>query len=189
MHVVSNQYNRCCIKLDDTVIILTMVSVALSSRTASTWPSCTCPVSTTGRHTPNNGSYFAFVVVSPRLAFPACLLSSPTNITPSENQHVLHRIDGIDNIPTRRHLWGVEKALQNHKKKKYQHHVAAMNVQPPVQHKFFALPGTTQRDANVDTTGRRPSSQRNQGRTPCVAISSLFVSTFHPHACSPCVHC
>jgi hypothetical protein len=32
-----------------------------------------------------------------------------------------------------------------------------MNVQPPIQHKFFALPGTTQRDANVDTTGRKPS--------------------------------
>jgi hypothetical protein len=32
-----------------------------------------------------------------------------------------------------------------------------MNVQPPIQHKFLALPGSTQRDAAVDNTGRRPS--------------------------------
>jgi hypothetical protein len=49
-----------------------------------------------------------------------------------------------------------------------------MNVQPPIQHKFFALAGNTQRDAAVDTTGRKPSlamgSKPNAMRGHLVAV-------------------
>ena len=63
-----------------------------------------------------------------------------------------------------------------------------MNVQPPIQHKFFALTGTTQRDANVDTTGRKPSlamgSRPNAMRGHLVAVRTLFPSKCLLSLCS-----
>jgi hypothetical protein len=60
-----------------------------------------------------------------------------------------------------------------------------MNVQIPIQHKFFALPGTTQRDAAVDTTSRKPSlamgTKPNAMRGHLVAVRNplytLYIST------------
>jgi hypothetical protein len=55
-----------------------------------------------------------------------------------------------------------------------------MNVQPPIQHKFIALPGSTQRDAAVDNIGRRPSlamgKKPNAMRGHLVAVRTPFPS-------------
>jgi len=57
-----------------------------------------------------------------------------------------------------------------------------MNVQPPIQHKFIALPGSTQRDAAVDNIGRRPSlavgKKPNAMRGHLVAFIGEFLGTF-----------
>jgi hypothetical protein len=55
---------------------------------------------------PTTALTFLSLLSAHDLPFLAPFVSLPptTNITPSENQHVLHRIDGIDTIPTRRHL-------------------------------------------------------------------------------------